>query len=105
MSYHRPVLKDPNLLPDIGVPKYKHSNGSLQHSKRKYTVVDIPNLVSIRQLAELVPGTSQNFWYQRSRLGKIPGQQRCGRFVIVDLDVFFDALRAGKIGSLKSEAA
>jgi hypothetical protein len=64
-----------------------------------------PNLVTIKQLAELVPNTTVNFWYQRSRLNLIAGQQRCGRFVVIDLDVFFAALKDGKIGVLKPDAA
>ncbi len=68
-------------------------------------MVEVPRLAPLRQLAELVPGTSENFWYQRSRFGTIPGQQRCGRFVVIDLDVFFAALKAGKIGVLSQDAA
>jgi len=61
---------------------------------------DAPNLVPISRLPELVPSTTMNFWYQRSRLGLIPGQVSCGRFIVVDLDDFFKALKDGRIGEL-----
>lgn len=61
-----------------------------------------PNLVHISKLPELVPGTTKNFWYQRSRLNVIPGQMRCGNLILVDLDVFFPALKAGKIDRVKN---
>ena len=63
----------------------------------------VPQLVPIKKLSKLVPGTSNNFWYQRSRLDLIPGQQRCGRFVVVDLNVFSPALKAGEISVLEQQ--
>ena len=53
-------------------------------------------LMTIQELANAT-GTNQNFWYQRSRRGLIPGQRRIGRFLRIDSDVFYEALQKGEI--------
>jgi len=65
--------------------------------------IETPNVVPLSRLSELVPvpGRGKNFWYQRSRFDAIPGQFRVGRYVMIDLNVFFPALKAGEIGTLK----
>ena len=67
-------------------------------------MAEVPKLVTLDELVNLVPGTTKNFWYQRSRLGRIPGQHKCGHFIVIDQDVFIAALLDGKIDTLKRDA-
>ena len=97
--------QNPKMLTSIGALQYNPSQKVKQRNKKEAEMIEVPSLVPVRKLAELVPGTTANFWYQRSRFGLIPGQIKCGRYVVIDLDIFFAALRDGKVGELKMVAA
>ena len=59
--------------------------------------VTVPRVVRLADLPSLAPGTTKNFWHQRSRFDLIPGQFRCGKRIMVDAEVFTNALRAGGV--------
>ena len=51
-----------------------------------------PTLLTIPQIAALTQ-TKSSFWYERSRRDQIPGLVRIGKFVRVDRERFYEALR------------
>lgn len=53
---------------------------------------EVPSLATIEEIAAETK-TRPSFWYERSRRGAIPGQRRVGKFIRIDRDVFYAALR------------
>ncbi len=55
----------------------------------------VPNLATIDEIAKETK-TKKSFWYERSRRDSIPGLLRIGKFLRVDRDRFYAALKGEK---------
>jgi predicted DNA-binding transcriptional regulator AlpA len=73
------------------------ARGSTTQREMKMSIdTTAPSLASIPQISDET-GISRNWFYQRSRLGRLPGMRRFGKHLRIDRDEFFEALKKGAV--------